>query len=185
MLVEGGSLLISVKWGVAALVIVFVWILFITDVLPEVAWLPAKLVLNLDLAPLNASRAWTGAQLLQICVTMLLMAVMVAISVIVGGWFRRYMAVIQTANSFRLVLLPLFAPIAMGVAVASLEPMRGVFKDWPSLYNPFPGYLTVWVLTLGYMMKLPWDCATLMLQESGLWARIGKAHAARQSRRAK
>lgn len=171
---------LSIRWTAATIAVVLLWWFFSTFVVAEIAWLPAKLDAALDLDPLTRWRAWRAAPHLQAVVATLVAATMILISVLVGGWSRRKMAAVQDADGFRFVALPLLAAPLGGVLVAAAEPFRRSFADWPGGSNAFFGYFVIWALSLGYMMKLPWDSATELLKDKGAPARFSAMRSAKR-----
>lgn len=173
---------LSIRWTAATVAVVLLWWLFSTLVVAEIAWLPAKLDAALDLDPLTRWRAWRAAPHLQALVATLVAAVMILISVLFGGWSRRQMAAVKDADGFRFVALPLLAAPLGAVLAAAAEPFRRSFADWPGGSNAFFGYFVIWALSLGYMMKLPWDSATELLKEKGARARFAAMKATKRKR---
>ncbi|MGP7795598.1 hypothetical protein [Sphingomonas sp. CLY1604] len=174
---------LSAAWAAMTMGVVVLWWFLSTDLVTEIAWLPPRLDAAMHLDPLTKWYAWQCAPYLQALVATLVACVMILVSVLVGGWSRAMMAAVRRADEFKFVALPLLAAPLGAVLVAAAEPVRRSFADWPGGFNAFPAYFVIWALTLGYMMKLPWDCATELLKERGAGARYAAMKAARRRRR--
>lgn len=141
-----GVALRMISWGLAIVLVILFWVF-------AFLWF-------LDRALSWSWGWWAGTGLF------FGLIVMVTSSVLIGGFLRR-----MAQYTDKLVLLTvavLSAPLIAGLSGAASEDLRRALGDLPDdlgQASAYAAYFGTWLVTLTYMMKVPWDRATEIIRD--------------------